>query len=178
MGTQFYMPFAGERAMAEAAIAAPIGTIFVDVSASVTAYWKALNEWWTRSLDTGEDIVIIEHDVICRPDVIEQFESCDCVWATFPYANICHPECQEAWRNQLGLTRFRAELIRACPDAVTSIPDEMSQYNQLRRDYHNLCDELAGDKIAGVDQPTLRPMSLRAARFTHHWHFPPVEHLH
>jgi hypothetical protein len=57
-----------------------------------------------------------------------------------------------------------------CPDALTSIPPD-------RRVWNNLCDEIAGNKIGGVDQPTLRPKSTRAAGFTHHWHTPPVHHI-
>lgn len=61
----------------------------------------------------------------------------------------------EAWRNELGCTRFRAELIAAVPDAVSSIPTD-------GWDWHNLCDGLGGN--------------LRRAGFSHHWHFPPVRH--
>ena len=82
---------------------------------------------------------------------------------------MCHEACREAWANALGLTRFRKEVIEACPDALTSIPEG-------RRSWHNVCDEIAGNKIAGVDQPTLRPGSLREAGFTHHWHGPAVGH--
>jgi hypothetical protein len=81
---------------------------------------------------------------------------------------MCHPECQEAWANMLGCTRFRAEVMEACPDALTSIPREL-------RDWHNLCDHLAGDKTNGAPSP-LRPKSIRAAGFTHHWHRPEVGH--
>lgn len=167
--TQFYVPYT--KRVVETIEAAPPGTIFIDVSGGVTAYWEALCDIWAK----GETFAIIEHDVICRPDVVEQFDACPEPWCLFGYTPICHPECQEAWRNQLGLTRFRSELMAAVPDALTSIPDEVA-YRQRRRDWHNLCDELAGDKIAGVDQLTLRPGSLRAAGYSHHWHFPPVRH--
>jgi hypothetical protein len=76
----------------------------------------------------------------------------------------------EAWANMLGCTRFRKELIAAAPDAVSSIPLE-------QRDWHNLCDSIAGNKVAGVPAP-LRPHSVRAAGYTHHWHLPPVRHDH
>src|ERR1017187_6850110 len=141
--TKVYVPYAGDRFMQETAAAAPADAVFVDVSGDVTNYWSAFCEWWAASVASGEDLVVIEHDVVSRPDVIEQFESCDCLWATFPYHNVCHRECQEAWRNQLGLTRFRAELIAACPDALSSIHAGWSPYLQLRRVYRNLCDEIA-----------------------------------
>ena len=133
--------------------AAPIDAVWTDVSAGSDAYWGALCEWWA----TGETFAILEHDIVCRPDVIKAFEACPEPWCVFGYADICHPECMEAWRNELGCTRFRVELIAAVPDAVASIPPE-------RRDWHNVCDGL-GD-------------NLRAAGYSHHWHFPWVDHHH
>lgn len=162
MATQFYVPWAEWNV--QTVEAAPPGTIFVDVSGSADSYWEALNDIWSK----GETFAIIEHDVICRPDVVEQFDACDCLWGTFGYANMCHEECREAWANMLGCTRFRAELIAAVPNALSSIPED-------QRDWHNVCDSLAGDKIAGVTSP-LRPNSLRAAGFSHHWHTPYVGH--
>ena len=144
----------------------PAGGLRVDVSASDDSYWSALGEWWAR----GEDFAIVEHDVVIHSDVVEQFDSCPEPWCVFGYTPICHEKCLEAWANMFGCTRYRSELIAAVPDAVTSIPPE-------RRDWHNLCDELAGNKIAGVDQPTLRPHSLRWAGYTHHWHTPRVRHI-
>lgn len=162
--TAFYVPFTVRND--EVTEAAPPGTIFVDVSDGPDAYWGALRDIWAK----GGDFAIVEHDVVVGPDVLAQFATCPEPWCVFGYDPICHPECQEAWRNQLGCTRFRAEIMAACPDALSSIP-------KSRRNWQNVCDEIAGDKIGGVDQPTLRPRSLRAAGFTHHWHFPPVRHI-
>lgn len=159
---QFYVPFAEDNWQTRQA--APPGTIFVDVSGGDTAYWEALRDIWA----VGEDFAIIEHDVICRPDTGPEFDHCPELWCSFQYDPICHPECREAWANQLGCTRFRAEIMAKCPDALTSIPKD-------RRDWHNLCDEIAGDKIAGVPS-SLRTGSIRAAGFTHHWHEPGVKH--
>jgi hypothetical protein len=161
--TQYYVPWAERNQQTFDSV--PPGTILVDVSADDTAYYRALRRWWSY----GEDFAVIEHDVICRPDVVEQFDACPEPWCTFGYDNICCPGCQEAWANQLGLTRFRAEVMEKCPDALTSIPPEL-------QGWHNLCDHLAGNKINGTDTPTLREGSLRAAGFTHHFHYPAVEH--
>lgn len=161
--TRFYVPFT--EINQQVVDSAPADAIWVDVSAHKDAYWEALRDIWDR----GETFAIIEHDVLFRPDVAEQFEACPEPWCSFGYDNICHIECQEAWANQLGLTRFRAELIAACPDALSSIPED-------RRNWQNVCDEIAGNKIGGVDQPTLRPKSVRAANFSHHWHYPAVGH--
>lgn len=161
--TQFFVPATVRYEQVEAAV--PPGTIWLDVSEDDEAYWRALCAIWA----IGEDFAIVEHDVICHPDVVEQFDTCPEPWCTFGYANICHPACQEAWANQLGCTRFRAEAMAKCPDALTSIPEG-------QRNWHNLCDHIAGNKVHGVDQPTLREHSIRAAGFSHHWHYPPVGH--
>lgn len=148
-GVQWYVPYTVVHS--QVVEAAPANTIWVDVSADPDAYWAALAAMWER----GESFAVLEHDVICRPDVEGQFEVCPDPWCIFGYSNICHPECMEGWRNALGCTRFTAEIIHAAPDAVSAIPPE-------RRDWHNVCDGL-GD-------------NLRAAGFSHHWHFPWVDH--
>lgn len=122
------------------------------VGADGDAYWRLLVELWAR----GEEIRLIEHDVICRPDVIRAFDACDRDWCAFPYHD--HDEAaREAWRNMLGCTRFSARLVRALPNAVSSIPEE-------RREWHYLCDGLGAN--------------LRAAGHSQHWHFPEVFHHH
>ena len=164
-GCQFYVPWAEWNQQTIDAV--PPGTVFVDVSGSPTAYWEALRDIWAL----GETFAIIEHDVVCHDQVAPQFESCECLWGAFGYSSICHPECQDAWGNMFGCTRFRAELIQACPDVVTSIPPE-------GRDWHNLCDWVGGwhsGMNAGVGGPP-RSQSLRAAGFSQHWHEPPVDH--
>ena len=61
----------------------------------------------------------------------------------------------ESWRNALGCTRYRKELIAAVPDALLSIPAD-------NWDWHNVCDGLGNN--------------LRAAGYSHHWHEPWVSH--
>ena len=129
----------------------PKDAVWIDVSAHPHAYWAALRDIWAQ----GETFALIEHDIVCRPDAVEAFEACREPWCVFKRDDFCHPECQEAWANQLSLTRLRAEIIEAVPDALSSIPD-------AGRDWHNLCDRL-GDR-------------LRDAGFTHHWHAPEVHH--
>lgn len=148
----------------EVQAAAPPWAEWVEVSGDPLAYWRTMLEHWVPD----DDLIVVEHDVVLRPDVLVQFDECPEPWCVFGYADMCHEACREAWANMLGCTRFRKELIAAVPDAVSSIPED-------RRGWHNLCDEIAGDKVAGI--PTeLRPSSLRAAGFTHHWHSPYVAH--
>lgn len=149
---QFYVPYTGIRP--EVVAAAPSGTVWVDVSSGDTAYFEALGHIWER----GESFATLEHDILCRPDIVEAFETCPEPWCVFGYSDICHPQCMEAWANELGCTRFRAELMVAVPEAISSIEPGPLQ------DWHNVCDGLGNN--------------LRAAGFTHHWHYPVAQHDH
>lgn len=148
--THFYVPWAERNSQVEESV--PPGTQWVDVRGSDLAYYEALTEIWGK----GEDFAIIEHDVVIHDLVVEEFESCPEPWCVFGYDNMCHPECQEAWANQLGCTRFRAELMEEVPDALTSVPPGPLQ------DWHNVCDGLGNN--------------LRAVGYWHHWHTPHVGH--
>jgi hypothetical protein len=139
---QWYVPYTAVHP--KTAEAAPRDAIWVNVSHSNIAYYAALSHIWAK----GESFALLEHDVVCTPEIIRTIEDCREPWALYWYSDICHLECREAWRNQLGCTLFREEIIRAVPDAVSSIPPD-------RWDWHNLCDGL-GD-------------NLRNAGFTHHW---------
>jgi hypothetical protein len=131
---------------------APENAEWFDVSVDNEAYWRLLGELWLGE----DDLLIVEHDIVCRPDVIEGMLTCPKPWCAHGYDNMCHPECMEAWRNALGCTRFRREVMVAVPDAISAIPPGRF------RDWHQLCD--------GVGN------RLRAEGFTHHWHEPAVHH--
>lgn len=166
-GAQFYVPYT--RVHPKTVAGAPDSAIWVDVSSGPFAFYGAMYSWWERALERREGIATIEHDVVCRPDVVEAFETCPEPWCVFGYADICCQDetgwspCMEAWRNELGCTRFRTELIEAVPDALTTAPLGNSGH-PITWDWHNMCDGLGNH--------------LRAAGFTHHWHFPWVEHHH
>lgn len=145
----WYLPYTTVRP--EVAAAAPADATWVDVAASDDSYYALLLEIWQR----GESFAVLEHDVICRPDVIEAFEDCPEPWCTYGYSTICCPGCMNAWANALGCTRFRTELMQAVPDALSSVPS-------TGWDWRNVCDGLGNN--------------LRAAGYTHHWHEPWVDH--
>jgi hypothetical protein len=147
--TRWYVPYTAVHP--RTVESAPRDAVWVDVSNSPNAYYAMLLDVWAR----GESFALLEHDVECRPDVIEAFETCPEPWCLYAYADICHRECREGWRNQLGCTRFRAEAMQLMPDALSSIPRE-------GWDWHNLCDRI-GER-------------LRAAGLQHHWHEPAVGH--
>jgi hypothetical protein len=149
--TAWYVPYTAVHPWTVAG--APRDAVWVDVSSSPIAYYGALLEIWER----GETFAVLEHDVVCRPDVVEAFEECPEPWCSYGYSDICHKECMEAWANALGCTRFRREVLEAVPDAMSSVPVE-------GWDWHGVCDGLG--------------RNLRAAGYTHHWHFPSAEHHH
>lgn len=147
----FYIPHTARHP--ETIAGSPANATWVDVSSSNIAYYAAMSEWWAN----GETFMILEHDVVCRPDVIEEADACPELWCVWQYAPVCpcgNPDCREAWRNMLGCTRFRAEIMAKAPDAMDFPADNW--------DWHNMCDGVGNN--------------LRAAGFTHHWHEPPVHH--
>lgn len=149
---RWYVPFTAKHP--DTVANAPDNATWVNVAQHDHAYYAALTHWWEQ----GETFAVLEHDVICRPDIVESFDACPELWCTYPYVPECecgNPACREAWRNQLGCTRFRAELMTAVPAALRDAPPHLW-------DWHNACDGLGN--------------SLRAAGFTHHWHLPGVDH--
>ena len=148
---QWYVPYTAVHPLT--VDGAPKDAIWINVSSSPNAYYAALFDIWDR----GESFAVLEHDVVCRPDVIESFENCPEPWCAYGYGDICHWSCMEAWANALGCTRFRQEALEAVPDALSSVPSHLW-------DWHQVCDRL-GER-------------LRAAGFRHHWHWPPVVHHH
>lgn len=154
----------------------PKNAQWVDVSSSPFAYYAAIVSWWEQSLQTGEDFAIVEHDVVCRPDIIEAFETCPRPWCSFTYADICCQDetgwspCMEAWRNMIGCTRFRAEMVADVPDAASSVPshcpDSCTEHKQRDQhwDWRVICNQVLDN--------------LRAKGFQHHWHYPGAEHHH
>jgi hypothetical protein len=129
---------------------APADAEWVYVGEDPHDYWRTLCSFWER----GDDLTVIEHDIMCRPDVVEGFAACPKPWCLHKYSNHDAGD-SEAWMNALGCTRFRKEIVLAVPDAVSNIEPQW-------RDWHNLCD--------GIGE------NLRAAQFRHHWHEGAVLH--
>ena len=123
---------------------------WVNVGKTPYDYWRVLCDWWVR-----EELIVIEHDVQARPSIFDEFDSCPEPWCFFRYDNHS-PENADAWRwATLGCTRFRAEIIKAVPDAVTGIEER-------HRDWHYLSTGLG--------------IALRDAGFEPHMHESAVNH--
>lgn len=57
------------------------GAVLADVTGDAFQYWRTLEKFW----GIEEDLVIIEHDIEIREDVIPQFTECPGDWCVFPY---------------------------------------------------------------------------------------------
>jgi hypothetical protein len=74
-------------------------------------YWKLLKKLWTK----GEDFIIVEHDIVIRPDTISGFDECPEPWCVAPYP-FAHRLCAG-----LGCVRFRKELLRDFPEIMDEV---------------------------------------------------------
>jgi hypothetical protein len=86
---------------------------FCDVSGSDDAYWTLLDRLWGE----GETFCVVEHDVIARPDALDQLANCSSSWCAFevPYVGITYAG--------LSCAKFSSELIARYPDALNAISE-------------------------------------------------------
>ncbi|HUX70787.1 MAG TPA: hypothetical protein VMV41_09780 [Cellulomonadaceae bacterium] len=82
---------------------------YVDVSGSESAMWEMWRDLWAQ----GDDIVVVEHDIVIHEEVLPRFEDCPNVWCANPYPY--------AFGNSdpyhgTGCVRFRAALTVEFPD--------------------------------------------------------------
>lgn len=150
-------PYAGERHPLTIAGAPPEAEWF-DVSSDPHAYHRLMVDVWADAIATNRGVVVIEHDIVCRPDIIQTFATDPDPWLMFPYRSICCFPCMESWANSMGCTRYGADMIAAVPDAVSSItkPEHLN--------WANLCDGIGGN--------------LRDAGYSHSWRYASVVHHH
>jgi len=75
------------------------------------SYWRLLYDLWR----TGEDFVVVEHDIVVRPSVFDEFEECENEWCVAPYPFV-YRLCAG-----LGCTRFRASLLQRFPEIMDEV---------------------------------------------------------
>ena len=121
--------------------------------ADPTAYARLLVEAWA----TPGDLVVVEHDVVIGPGVIEGFTACGEPWCGHPYA------IGEQLLVCLGCTRFTAGLKAAMPDLMAAAA-AVDTGGLPAGDWRRL-DVRIGDL-------------LEAHGHNRHPHDPPVTHLH
>lgn len=100
------MPFTHVSDETREALEHVVGIEYVDVSASDTAYFELFQELW----QSGDDFLIIEQDIVIRPDTIGSFKRCTAAWCAAPY-----PYLGSETYAGLGCVRFRAALTRELP---------------------------------------------------------------
>ena len=83
----------------------------IDVSGSDFNYWTLLSDLWSRKAC----LILVEHDVIVRPDTLAELEACPRPWCAFtvPYLGGEYPG--------LGCVKFDASIIAAIPDALDQV---------------------------------------------------------
>jgi hypothetical protein len=141
----------------------------VNVGADAEAYWRLLRDLWSD----GETFLIIEHDMEFTQAALDEALTCDCLWGLSPYPYFL------SWRyesdgphlnitpvgNALGFTRFRSDLMSACPTLLDDMPaDSWVNGRQFRngRHFYSLFGHLQH--------------YLRLAQYLPHFHTPVVHH--
>jgi hypothetical protein len=83
----------------------------VDVSGSDENYWSLLHRLWQK----GESIYNVEHDVLVRPDSLNELAACPEPWCGFavPYLGGEYPG--------MCCVKFSAGIIAVCPDALDQV---------------------------------------------------------
>lgn len=115
-------------------------------------YWRALKELW------GEpgDLVLVEHDIIIRSDVLPAFEACSEPWCVFGYP---HHGSQTLLTTSLGCVRWR----EAMKDLFPTLMDEVGKMELGGRPGHwSRLDDAIAEALA-----PLKP----------HLHAPPLRHV-
>lgn len=135
----------------ETVASAPPNAEWVNVEGSDWNYWSLLCTLW----DPRHSLMLIEHDVTCRPDIVTAYESCSEPWCMTNY-HAFSDEDAAAWHwGILGCTRFSAELMAKTSTLMTGMSPGMRHWTELS---------------TGVGQ------ALRELGYAPHEHFPRVIH--
>ena len=129
----------------EAIAALPLDAEQVDVSADPEAYWRLLRDLWR----SGEDFLIVEHDMVLPDGALHTFDSCRREWCAHPYF------MYGTWGTWHGVTRYRGGLTRRLP---------------------NLPDEIRSRTWPSLDSAWINHLRLAGVNEAH-WHWPPARHL-
>jgi hypothetical protein len=86
---------------------------FVDVSGSDEAYWELLASMWAKAAT----FIVVEQDVVVRPDSLDELVECEHPWCSFqvPYVGRLYAG--------LSCAKFTAALIARYPDALERISE-------------------------------------------------------
>ncbi len=80
----------------------------------LASYWNA-----------GDDLCIVEPDIVVNPETLQEFRDCECGYAAAPYA----------WKTDvgaaLGCVRFRAEFMARYPNVLRDAVATRVSWRQL-----------------------------------------------
>ena len=96
--------------VAEALDATGIAWEAIDVSGSDSSYWELLDSLWTA----GETFIVVEHDVIVRPDTLDYLRYC-------PQSDVCTYPIPYFWSPQavgMACNKFGSTFIARHPDLM------------------------------------------------------------
>jgi hypothetical protein len=127
--------------------------VFVDVSGSDEAYWELLARLWAK----GTGFILIEHDILVRPDTLDELVNCERPWCSFqvPYVGRLYAG--------LSCAKFTAALIARYPDALDRIA-ELEDEDHRPKHWCRL-------------DSWLQAYVLNPGGETMHVHGPPLEHV-
>lgn len=95
-----YVPWAREHPECRAALA-PFSPVYADVSGDPYAYGRMIERLWRRAIS----FVIVEHDVLVRPDTLPDLLSCRHPWCAY---SVWMGEGEVA---TFGCVRFAASIL-------------------------------------------------------------------
>jgi hypothetical protein len=73
------------------------GAHFIYTGGDELQYWREFRDRWNGI----NDLMVVEQDIVIRPEIITAFESCESQWCVYPYSGLTE---------SLGCTRFRKEM--------------------------------------------------------------------
>jgi hypothetical protein len=127
---------------------------YVDVSGSDTAYAELLADLWAD----GRGFILVEHDIVIRPGLLDELARCGHDYCAAPYA------LREYVAQALGCTKFASRLLAGFPDVmerVLRVPTNFGPPGHWRQ----------------LDTVLMRTVLLNRYGLQPHLHLPTVEHL-
>jgi len=94
---------------------------YVDVSADHRDYWRLLSDVWAAA----ETTIIVEHDIVVPPGMVQALWDCPKDWCSAPYA------MGQIEGTALGCTKFSGALMKRQRTALSRIPVEHRRWQAL-----------------------------------------------
>lgn len=153
MGVKVVVPYTYIQPETEAALRAT-GALYEThfVGGAQDDYCTLLTGLW----EAGASFVVVEHDIVVRPDTVSELAECPYGWCSFayPYLDGLYPG--------LGCSKFEAQLLAQIPGAMAEVALMSNRDHEPR----HWCTIDAWLRIV-----------LQRRLVTQHVHYPPVGHI-